>query len=110
MGKLSRTKGANFEREIAKYFQDMGWSKARRKLSQYQETDGCDLENVEPFVVQCKSGKKINVLIAFKEALGSSKKGEIPMAVVKWDRNKPLFVLDQEGITRLLNAWTDYHH
>lgn len=58
-GKHSRTKGHNFEREVARQFQELGWEDAMTKRAarggDWSTTDdGIDIVNVEPFAVQCK--------------------------------------------------------
>lgn len=68
MGKLSRTKGRNFERQVAIDFQELGLPDARRHL-EYQdaEDNGVDLVNTEPFAVQCKRGRQYAPITAIKE-------------------------------------------
>ena len=103
MGKWQRNKGANFERRRAKWWQNMGYPKARRLLSQYQETDGWDIENIEPWVEQCKSGKAINILQALKEAKSACKNpNQIPLAAIKYDREEVLIVLSEQDFKKLL--------
>lgn len=103
MSKYQRTKGANWERVCSIWWRSHGYPFARRKLSQYQASDGCDIENTEPFIAQCKSGKQINIMKAYKEAQGSSKKGQIPLAMVKYDREEPLVVLSLDDFDKVLN-------
>lgn len=56
MGRLSRTKGHGFEREIAALFRSMGWQDAAtsRACNLADDAKGIDLQHTAPFQVQCK--------------------------------------------------------
>jgi len=80
-GKTSRTKGHNFEREVAKllrnYFPD-----AKRQL-EYQEGLGFDIANTGELSIQCKVGKSFKI----EKALGEAVRPKfIPVAITKRDR------------------------
>lgn len=103
MSKYQREKGASFERDRANWWKALGWEGARRKLSQYQETDGQDLENTYPFVEQCKVGCKINILAAYKEAKSAKQVPvQIPIAAIKYDRQETLIVMSETDFERML--------
>lgn|SRR3990167_2675622 len=58
MGKYERIKGHTFERAIAKFFRECGWTKAARNLREVVGRHAIrhhDLENTHPFPVQCKN-------------------------------------------------------
>ena len=101
-GKTPRNKGASFERRRARWWQKLGWSDARRNLGQYQKQDGRDLVNTEPYVEQCKVGKKINVLSAYQEAKEAARFGEIPIASIHYDNEKTLIVISERDFEWLL--------
>ena len=92
-GKSSRTKGHNFERQVAIDLRDI-YPDARRGL-QYQDGTGCaDVVNT-PFHVECKVGKKPNIRAALKQAKNDCQdKNKVPIAVVKDDRKEPMVTLD----------------
>lgn len=103
MGKYQRNKGASFERRRARWWQKLGWSEARRNLSQYQKRDGKDIVNTEPYVEQCKVGKRISVLAAYKEAKESASSKEIPIASIHYDGERDtLIVLSEKDFEWLL--------
>jgi hypothetical protein len=102
MGKSQRDKGAAFERRRARWWQRLGWSDARRNLSQYQKRDGKDIVNTEPYVEQCKVGKKINILSAYKEAKESASSQEVPLAAIHYDDEDTLIVLSEKDFEWLL--------
>ncbi|GIW70189.1 MAG: hypothetical protein KatS3mg101_0936 [Patescibacteria group bacterium] len=94
MGKFQRNKGASNEREACRMWREIGYPEARRKLSQYQERCGVDLENTGNFKVQVKSGKRIDVWKALQEAEKESKAGDMPLVMAKKDRFGWIVVLN----------------
>jgi len=102
MSKMQRTKGASFERLICAWFKKMGWKSACRNLTQYQKTDGKDLNNTEPYCCQLKCGKKINIIAAYNEAKEAAKKGEIPICISKIDRKEVLVTMRLKDFGYLL--------
>lgn len=97
MGKMQRTKGASFEREVGnKYTLYLG-RKVQRNLDQYQASDGRDLSGSEPYCVQCKKGKSINVYKAYEEARGAiNDKYKYPVAHIGYDRKDRLVVISED--------------
>ena len=82
-----------FEQWVANFMKRFGYPNARRRLSQYQETDGIDLDNTGSYAIQCKSGKKINIMKAYEEAQTSSQENMIPLLFFKYDQKKPMVVM-----------------
>ncbi len=63
MGKHSRTKGQNYEREIAKELFDLTGITFARNLRQYQQSGDDDLRADDaafPFAIECKRRAKAN--------------------------------------------------
>jgi len=105
VGKLSRTKGHSFERNIAQDFQEIGFPDARRHLEyQQREANGCDLSGVEPFKVQCKRKKSYSPITAIFEVTANRDAGEIPLLITKGDRQETMAVLPWSELKRLLDA------
>ncbi|OPX88969.1 MAG: hypothetical protein A4E53_01702 [Pelotomaculum sp. PtaB.Bin104] len=87
----SRQKGNSFERNIATVFREVGWPKAKRHLEfQTEEADlGVDLDNTEPFGVQCKAYKKYFSMDKVYAALKKVKRGK-PLLITKTNLKEPL--------------------
>ena len=69
MGRLSRTKGASFEREVAAAFRAAGFTDARRGLSQTRDgSEVPDVEGVPELWIECKHRIHCNVQAALKQA------------------------------------------
>lgn len=85
MGKLSRNKGANFEREVAKMFSVATGRKAVRVLEETREGNVGDVV-VEglPLSIQCKVGGVPPIYGAINEATeAAAKTGHIPVAIIR---------------------------
>lgn len=100
MGKLSRNKGAEFERRVAKVLKQI-WPEARRGVGQYQSSgNGADVEGTD-YWVECKKGARPNIQGAFKQALAA--KDDRPVLVVSMkDRDRPLYTMDEETFLKLV--------
>jgi hypothetical protein len=99
-GKTSRTKGHNFEREIARSLKDV-FPEAKRNL-EYQEGEGVDIANTGEFSIQCKVGKSFRIEPALKEAV---KPNKIPLAITKKDRSDIIVSMYYEDFRKLLEAY-----
>ena len=89
----SRTKGASFERDVAKLlFGELGIT-FKRDLRQYQESDHGDLiadNPAFPFLIECKayaSGTTCKPAWEAQAARAAQKIGMIPVVIYKFDRH-----------------------
>lgn len=109
MGKSSRRKGANYEREIAALFRELGWPDAKRHL-EYQSDEaeeGRDLDGTQPLAVQAKCWAKTPSISALEEIL-TTDEYPIPLAILKRSKTgeQPLevAVMRLEDFKMLLSA------
>jgi len=93
MGKLSRTKGHSFERQVAIDVRGV-FPKARRQL-EYHEDDcrGVDIQGTDPFKIQCKKMKKYAPITCIEEVQCDRQLGDIPVLVTAGDHKEPVAVL-----------------
>ena len=80
MGKLSRNKGANFERRIANWMNTLGlrstvWRRELRETQQGNIGDVRDSTGDYPIVIQCKHMKNPSPFRALEEAKVAALKG-----------------------------------
>lgn len=101
-GKSARIKGHSFERKIAQEFRELGWFRTCRQL-EYQKNHalGCDLENTEPFNVQCKAHKDYTPISSIKEVKDAA--GYYPLLITKGNNKKPVAVMYWEDFKEILN-------
>lgn len=64
-GKGARTKGHQWERDVVNSIKDLDMY-AKRML-EYQEGLGIDIDTSLPYLIQCKSQKRVNWLSALSE-------------------------------------------
>lgn len=109
MGKLSRTKGHNFEREVAALINAFNpGARAKRVLIETREGNSGDVENALGWCVQCKVGAQPPIYDAVREAQEAAREDDIPMAFIRRNaapsRGKAEFVvIPIDAFFRLLN-------
>ena len=104
MGKRERTKGSTYENEVCKAIHPF-WPSARRNLSQYQSSDGRDLDFTQPVCFQLKRRKKITlaeIKIGYLEAAESlDAEHRIPALVWRDDRGESMVMLSLDNLIAL---------
>ena len=85
MSKLSRTKGATYERELAKRWRESKlWPEARRGIGQARAGgEVCDVEG-GPFWVEAKRRKRHDIRGALVQAEQATD-GRVPVVVARYD-------------------------
>jgi nucleotide-binding universal stress UspA family protein len=109
IGKLSRTKGKVFEREVAADLRAIYGAQVKRGWQAREGTDAPDVENV-PYWVECKHHQRVNVRAAVKQARDDVKKSkrELPILVVVKDNGQsPLAVVDWSLFVSMLKQLED---
>jgi len=120
MGKLSRTKGANFERSVARRMNvvQLGSADFARVTSETQEGNAGDVKDRNdyiPLVIQCKHRAKINVNEAVREAdaavalkmFRGRTYSAIPVAWCRWQGGQEIVAMRPEHFFQLLFAAHD---
>jgi len=95
MGSAQRTKGHNWEREVAIRLRDL-WPNAKRGIQTRDGGEALDVEGT-PFAVECKVGARPNIQAAIDQAIATGDKRP-PVVISKKDRHVPL-------VTMLLDDW-----
>jgi len=102
VGKLSRNKGARFEREVATAFR-VAFPEARRGLGQARSGgDAADVIGVPGYWIECKVGARPNPLAALRQA-DSNSNGDVPVAVCRLDRKDAAVTLPLADFIALLD-------
>lgn len=96
MSAYQRTKGHNWEREVARRFREAlpGIGRCARGLAQTR--DGTEVPDVDVdglYACECKVGKAAPVRPALAQAIKAAPKGSTPIAVIKDDRCDPFVVI-----------------
>jgi hypothetical protein len=103
MGKLSRRKGGDFEREVARRFAGVFKHEGVRRGLQFRDGAECP-DVVTPLLwVECKRGRRTNPRAALAQAIADSKGQRlIPVAVCKDDFEEPFVVLTLDAFSELV--------
>lgn len=113
MGKLSRTKGAEGEREVVAIFYAWGFHAKRSLVQSRSGTEACDVivEGL-PYWVEVKRGKKAaNPYPALKQAMDAAD-GQPVMVIGRADRSPTIVSMYVEDFMELLRsaypgAWSE---
>lgn len=117
MGKLSRAKGASFERETANRLEMIDPSvKARRCLIETQQGNQGDIVTTLPLAIQCKVGAVPPIYDAIDQAVEAARgRADIlPVAIIRRNATgtrarHDLTVLRTDDFLRLLRLVVDQH-
>ena len=101
-GKTARTKGHNFEREVANLLKTY-FPNAKRQL-EYQEGLGYDIANTDELSIQCKVGKSFKIEKALAEAVRPK---FIPIAITKRDREDIVVSMYWKDFEFFLSSYLD---
>lgn len=109
-GRGARAKGANFERELARYFNSQfSQMNAKRGLGQTrgggEEIADVEMEHIH---VEAKRHKRCNIKAALNQAIDDSKeKTKLPVAITKDDRKPILVTMLMDDWIELFKAYVD---
>jgi hypothetical protein len=107
VGKRSRTKGAQYEREVAKKITAALGVEFKRRLGQARE-GGHDLTSRTPLITECKRrAKSIAALQWLEQAKASCTSDDhIPIVVTRGDNSEDVLVMYfDEFLPIFLKAW-----
>ena len=101
MPKISRNRGATFEREIVSDLHLSLGIKTKRNLDQYQESGHGDII-LGDYVIECKRRRKIATYEFMEQAENACKPWQTPLVVMRADGKKALAVLRWSDMLKLL--------
>jgi len=109
MGKLSRTKGATFEREIARAFTEALGVEFKRtapmQARQGSTEPDVDSDRCKVWWIECKRGKRVNVRAGLRQAAEDAHAGRVPLLVYREDGCKACVCLAPEDYLEMLEQW-----
>lgn len=103
MGKMSRDKGARFERQIASYFREYGYENAHRTAQFCGKTgQAADVEGIPGIHIECKHCERMTLYDWIDQAVRDTKDDSKPVVIHKAN-NKPILV------TMRLDDWFELY-
>ena len=92
MGKMSREKGARFERQVAAMFREYGYDEAHRTAQFCGKTgQAADVEGVPGIHIECKHCERMSLYDWIDQAVRDTKDDKKPVVIHKAN-NKPVLV------------------
>ena len=88
----SNIKGKTFEREIARYLREHGYTEARRGVQYQGGPDSPDVIGLNGFHIECKNTEKWNDYEFMAQSIRDAGEGEIPIVIAK-KNYKPALVI-----------------
>ena len=101
MGKMQRTKGMAFERDIVNWLKDHGYE-AARNLTQTRDSGG-DI-SLPRWLFECKRYAHIAVYTWLRQAEIAAKPEQTPVVVAKADYQEPIVIMRFDKFLELMNA------
>lgn len=108
MAKISRQRGATYEREVANEIFDILGVRIKRNLKQYQQADEGDLL-LGKYLIECKRRKAIAVHEFMDQAVKACEPGQTPVVIMRADGKKSLAVIHLPDLLKLLGNELDPH-
>jgi hypothetical protein len=106
MGRLSRRKGHDWEREVVTRFATVFGEDNVRRGFQYRDGAECPDVIAPALWIECKRGRRTNTRAALRQAFeASAGKGVWPVAVCRDDGEAPTVTLYLEDFVDLLGEW-----
>jgi len=107
MSKISRDRGAKFEREVVHLFKDWGHD-AFRTAQHMGKTGQAPDVKVEGLHVECKRRRSLAVMEFYHQAERDARaegKGNLPVVIMRADNEPPMVMLSFEDFVQLYNEW-----
>jgi Holliday junction resolvase len=106
----SKQKGKRYELEVARYFRELGFDKARRSVQYNGQTEEgqADIVGVPFLHIECKHKEKLNIEEAMQQALRdkqASKKNRIPVVIHRKNGKKSKVTMTLDDFTKLYGEY-----
>ena len=102
MGKMSREKGARFERQVASMFREYGYESHRTAQFCGKTGQAADVEGVPGIHIECKHCERMSLYDWIDQAVRDTKDDSKPVVIHKAN-NKPVLV------TMRFEDWIDLY-
>ncbi len=112
MAKISRDRGAKFEREVVNLFKDWG-HKAFRTAQHMGKTGQAPDVKVDGLHVECKRRRALAVMEFYHQAAADARaegKGNLPTVIMRADNEPPMVMMCFEDWIQLYNEYYAGQH
>lgn len=104
MGKAQRDKGKRGERATAKEIAETFGVDAHRGWQARDGADAPDVVGLPGWWIEVKTGKNLSPKAALVQADDARKPDDVPVAVLRYDRERPMAIMYWEDLRFLMKA------
>ena len=102
----SNRKGKVFEREIAAYLREHGYTDAHRGQQYHGGADSPDVIGLTGFHIECKRTERFDLYGSLKQSKLDSGENEIPIVVHRKNNEQSVVVISLDDFMEVINGQT----
>ena len=102
--KNSRRKGAVYEREIAQYLREHGYTEARRGQQFRGGADSPDVMGLKGFHIEAKRTERFDLYGALEQSKRDAAESETPIVVHRKNGKPSVVIITLDDFMRLING------
>lgn len=103
----SNRKGKTFERWVAAYLREHGYTEARRGQQYHGGADSPDVVGLDGFHIEAKDTERWSDYDFMSQSVRDAAEGEIPIVIAKKNFQKPLVIIRLDDFMKVVKAWKD---
>ena len=103
----SNRKGKTFERWVAAYLREHGYTEARRGQQYHGGADSPDVTGLQGFHIEAKDTQKWSAYDFMEQSVRDAAEDEIPIVIAKKNYQKPLVIIRLEDFMKVVSKWKE---
>lgn len=100
----SNLKGKTFEREIARYLREHGYTDARRGQQYKGGADSPDVVGIKGYHIEAKRTERFDLYGALEQSTRDAEDGEIPIVIHRKNGKKSVVILTLDDFMEVING------
>ena len=100
----SNLKGKTFEREIARYLREHGYTDARRGQQYKGGADSPDVVGIKGYHIEAKRTERFDLYGALEQSTRDATDGEIPIVIHRKNGKKSVVILTLDDFMEVING------
>ena len=100
-------KGKVFERWVAAYLREHGYTDAKRGQQHKGGADSPDVTGLQGFHIEAKDTQKWSAYDFMAQSVRDAAEDEIPIVIAKKNYQKPLVIIRLEDFMKVVKAWKE---
>ena len=100
----SNLKGKTFEREIARYLREHGYTEARRGQQYKGGADSPDVIGIKGYHIEAKRTERFDLYGALEQSARDAANGEIPIVIHRKNGKQSVVILTLDDFMEVING------